>query len=88
MSNDPRYRVAKGQVDALKGFYIHAIVFGLVMLGLVGLNTVTSANWWVQWPLFGWGVGLLAHAVTVFMPLQFFGSAWEKRKIEERISKL
>ncbi len=87
MSNDPRLMAAKRRVEALKGFYIHLVVFCVVMLGLVSLNILVKSDWWVQWPLFGWGVGLIAHAVTVFLPVRLFGSNWEKRKIEQLIRK-
>ena len=87
MSNDPRFIAAKHRVEALKGFYIHLAIFCLVMLGLVGLNLAVSSSWWVQWPLFGWGIGLAAHAAAVFLPVGLFGSDWEKRKIEQLMRK-
>jgi hypothetical protein len=30
-----------------------------------------------------WGIGLLAHALSVFMPSMIMGKNWEERKIKE-----
>ena len=58
---------AMQRVRTLTGFYIHAIVFALVMVVLLTFN-MTDSHWWVQWPLFGWGLGLAAHAWAVYGP--------------------
>lgn len=50
---------------ALRGFLIHAIVFGLTIAGLFVINLLTGGPWWVQWPLIGWGLGLAGHAYLV-----------------------
>jgi hypothetical protein len=84
---DPRYVAAKRHVAAVRGFYIHGLVFACVMSLLLGINIISKSGWWVQWPLFGWGIGLLAHALTVYTPFQLFGSSWEERKINEYIAK-
>jgi 2TM domain len=56
-----------------------------VMSGLFGLNSLSSANWWVQWPLLGWGMGIMFHGLLVFSPVRFLSREWERRKIEERL---
>jgi len=39
----------------------------LVNSGLFALNLFTSPQvWWFVWPLFGWGIGLAAHAWAVY----------------------
>lgn len=48
--------------DATRGFYIHLIVYVAVMTLLVVINALTPGPWWVQWPLIGWGIGILGHA--------------------------
>lgn len=57
------------------------------MLGLLGINMATKSDWWVQWPLLGWGLGILGHAIGVFMPINYVGRDWEERKIKERLAK-
>ncbi len=79
-----KYIAAKRHVDAVKGFYIHALVFVCVMGGLFGLNAISSGGvWWVQWPALGWGAGLLAHWFLVFRASGSVTQDWEKRKIKE-----
>lgn len=46
----------------LMGFYIHLTVYVAVMALLVAINALTGGPWWVQWPLIGWGLGILGHA--------------------------
>ena len=80
MDNDERYRRAKARVAALRGFYIHAAVYGLVNGGLLLLNLLVSpASLWFYWSLLGWGIGLAAHALSVFGGL--LGRDWEERQI-------
>jgi fatty acid desaturase len=76
-------RRAERQVAALKGFYIHLVVFAAVMLGLLGINYAVGEPWWALWVLLGWGVGVLAHALGVFGHFSKRIARWEKRKIEK-----
>ena len=48
------------------GFYIHAVIFTLVNMGLVGLNVAIGGFLWSLFPLVGWGIGLAFHAFGVF----------------------
>jgi 2TM domain len=88
MDADPKYAEAKQYVEAVKGFYVHLIVFVCVMSGLAALNVFLKTEWWVQWPLLGWGLGLLGHAIGVYCPVHVFGSEWEERKIKQRMAKM
>ena len=36
---------------------------------------------------FLWGIGLLAHGLSTFMPQWIFGKSWEDKKIKEFIEK-
>ena len=38
---------------------------------------------WFYWPLFGWGIGIVMHAVYVFGFGHWFGPDWEEKKITE-----
>jgi fatty acid desaturase len=49
------------ETGARRGFLIHLLIFAAVMLGLIVLNASGSGNWWVQWPLIGWGIGVALH---------------------------
>jgi hypothetical protein len=49
------------------GLYIHATVYVAVNVLLITINLSTaSGHLWFRWPLLGWGIGLLAHAVAAF----------------------
>ena len=85
-TND-RLADARRHVAALKGFYIHATVFVLVMLLLLAVNIVTTSPWWVQWPFLGWGIGLTGHAIGVFGRFPGFAKNWEARQIKAYLDK-
>ena len=57
--------------ESRRGFKIHALVYGLVMSGLIVLNALLWAYAdgdfpWVVFPLVGWGIGLTLHYVFGF----------------------
>ena len=53
---------------AWRGLYIHLTAYVVVNALLVGINLATTPDrLWIQWPLLGWGIGVVAHAAAVFM---------------------
>jgi fatty acid desaturase len=80
---DERLVRARRQLAALKAFYIHLFVFAAVLAGLAVINWVTGGPWWVLWVLLGWGIGVLAHALTVFGHTSRAIADWEERKLRE-----
>jgi 2TM domain len=48
---------------------------------------MTGTLWRIAPPLLGWAIGLIGHAIAVFMPQHWFGREWEERKIQERLGK-
>lgn len=74
---------AKRKVAAIKGFYIHLAIFSTVVLGLLALNVALSPEWWVQWVVFGWGIGVVAHALAVFGRKPQAVANWEQRKLNQ-----
>lgn len=88
MDEDKRYKKARKKVEELKGFYIHLFIYILVNLGMFIVNIVTTPReLWFYWPLFGWGIGILAHAMSVFGIRGLFGKEWEERKIKQIMEK-
>ena len=83
-----KYLAAKAHVSALIGFYIHLGVFVTVMLGLFVINSASDGPWWVQWPLLGWGLGVLGHAYLVFSSRSPSMRDWQRRKIKEQMAKM
>lgn len=90
--NNIKYLQAKKQVQKIKGFYIHAAVYVFVNLGLILANNnfgkLNTENLIENlWTPFFWGIGLLAHGLTVFMPHFILGKDWEEKKIKELMNK-
>lgn len=51
-----------------RGVWMHAILFAAVNLLLVVIWAVTGAGFpWFVFPLFGWLIGLVAHAASVYV---------------------
>ena len=79
-----KYQRAQKRVEAIKGFYIHLGVYLLVNLLLFLINILTSPDdLWFYWVLLGWGIGIVAHAFSVFGAGRLFGADWEEKKIRE-----
>ncbi|MEW6515412.1 MAG: 2TM domain-containing protein [candidate division FCPU426 bacterium] len=88
MDRDSRYWEARNWVVALKIFYIHLIAYVVVNFGLIVLNLTTSPKQlWFFFPLFGWGIGILAHALAVFGLGGFLGRSWEDKKIQQYLER-
>lgn len=88
MEQDPSYERAKKRVESIKAFYIHLIVYVLVNAGLIVYNAIISpGSWWFYWTTIGWGIGLVVHAVSVFVFEGVFGSQWEEKKIKQYMDK-
>ena len=83
MDDKERFRHAKRQVARLKGFYVHATIFVIVLAGLLALNLWQGQTYWVQWVFLGWGIGLIGHAIAVFGHRLGLTSNWEARKLKQ-----
>jgi hypothetical protein len=67
--------------EARRGFTIHAVVYALVMTGLIILNlTVATEFPWAVFPLIGWGIGLTMHYL--------FGLRWADKAITDRQARI
>ena len=85
--DDPAYNQAKARVEAKLGFYRHALIYVLVNLLLLGINLSELPEYlWVKWPVLGWGIGLLAHGVSIFTPRWFRGQ--KERMIEREMERV
>jgi hypothetical protein len=83
--NDVR-ELAKRRVRARTGFLVHSMMYAIVNAGLFLIWSLSGTTYpWFIWPLLGWGVGLVSHAVAlVFGP----DSVHEARAIEREIVRL
>lgn len=86
-----QYIEAQKHVKKLKGFYIHAIVY-IAVNAFIILDNVLDDHQSIfdmdnYWTAILWGIGLAAHALSVFNPHFIFGKNWEERKINEILNK-
>ena len=87
MEDQEAYVKAKKRVEAKIGFYIHLGFYIGVNILLIIINLNTSTRYlWFKWPLIGWGIGVLFHAVGVFAFSK--GLAIKERMIEKEMEKI
>jgi hypothetical protein len=67
------------------GFYIHALVFVLVNLGLYAMHELTDRP---RGPalIWGWALGLLIHGIFTFVSLH--GEGLRERMLREEIERM
>ncbi len=86
-SNEKELReLAKRRVDAQVGFIVHLVMYLVGNAGLIVIWKLTGAHYpWFVWPLFGWGIGIVGHALSlVWGP----GSAREQRALDRELRRL
>ncbi|TBX68784.1 histidine kinase [Flavobacterium silvisoli] len=74
---------AKERVEKLKGFYGNLISYCCVIPFLIFINLRSGGFQWFWFPMCGWGMGLLFHALETFG----YGKSWEEKKIQEIMNK-
>jgi len=79
-------RQARRRVQLKTGFFIHALVFTLVNLGLLTLHAVSGGERGLHVPLWGWAFGLAIHGTVVFTRLQTLGL--RERMIAREVERL
>jgi hypothetical protein len=83
-NTDEAYERARRKVKAIKGFYVHGIIYCVVIAALMLINFLTGRGyWWFMWPAIGWGIGLAIHGFSVFGLDGVVGEDWEEKKIRE-----
>ena len=88
-----RYERAAKRVKQIKGFFSHALVYTVIntIIIIFNVQNLQPGESFFQWQHFTtlifWGIGLLAHGLTVFLPNFILGKDWEERKIQEIMNK-
>ena len=90
-TKEEKFLQAKRKVKSIKGFYVHATIYFLVNLFIIagcGVDDIQNLmNPEPYMTALFWGIGLLAHGMSVFGQDIFFGENWEQRKIEKLLNK-
>lgn len=90
---EDKYAAAQREVKRLKGFYTHLIVYIAVNIMIVFLNIrdldAGESYFKIEnfFTAFFWGIGIVVHAFSVFLPNWIFGKNWEDKKIKELMEK-
>ena len=80
--------LALAHVRKLKGFYIHLVLYGIIIGFLAIVNLVTYHHYlWFIWAALGWGIGILAHGMRVFDKVPFLNGDWERRQVEKYLGR-
>ena len=67
MSPDDQRQAAIRRLKAKREFRQHLVVFVLVNTMLIIIWAATGAGYfWPIWPIGGWAIGLVSHAVTIY----------------------
>jgi hypothetical protein len=83
------YNMAYKKVKKIKRFYTHLLVYIVIniMIFISNVQHLDQGESYFQFrnftTAFFWGIGLLAHAFSTFMPNFIFGQSWEDRKMKE-----
>ena len=84
--NDPVMQRARAKAHQLRSFYGHLGVYAIVCTFLIVIDlsagsfgTTFLGLDWAYWPVFGWGIGVALHALSLITS----GSTWEERKAGE-----
>jgi transcriptional regulator with XRE-family HTH domain len=80
--------LALAHVRKLKGFYIHLVVYVIVISALAVVNLMTYHHYlWFIWAASGWGIGILAHGMRVFDKVPFLNGDWERQQVEKYLGR-
>ena len=82
--------VAEKKADAKIEFYKNFISYVVVNAILAVINFLFTPDiWWVLFPLFIWGIGVLFDFLKAFVLYgRFDGEEYRERKIEQEMDKL
>lgn len=88
-----KYQEALKRVKRIKGFYSHLLVYLVVntMIIIVNIQHLDAGESIFSFKNFStaffWGIGLVAHGLSVFLPSMILGNDWEERKIKQIMDK-
>ena len=93
IQDEIRYHQALKRVKKIKGFYTHLIVYLVIniLIAIINIQDLKVGESYFRkenfFTAFFWGIGLLIHALSTFLPTWFLGNNWEEKKIQEIMRK-
>lgn len=87
MKDREAYEQVKERLEVKYGFYIHLSVYLAVNLLLITINLIKSSEvLWFIFPFMGWGIGVIFHALSVFV-FAGKGSLITEKMIEKELNR-
>ena len=87
MNKEEIHQIARKRIEAKLHFYKHLSVYIAVIFLLFAINYRTSPDYyWFLWPLLGWGIAVVIHAIKVFGDQE--GTRIKENMIESEIRKI
>lgn len=80
------HALAARRVDIKIGFLVHLGVFIAVNAGLAALHVLRGGSFQVPFPVWGWGIGLLAHGFGTLVSLT--GAGLRERMLSAELEAL
>ena len=90
LTEEEMQKIARQRVEAKKGFFIHLLMYVVINAFLVFIWWMTTGGDgypWFLWVLGGWGIGVIANAIAVFVGPKH-GSEWESREMEKEMERM
>jgi hypothetical protein len=88
--HDPTMERARNRAKQLREYYGHLVTYVLVCSLLVVIDLADGSAGtefiglnWAYWPIFGWGIAIVIHTISVALPF----AGWEERKAQELYEK-
>ena len=87
--SDNLYKIAEDRVEKKIKFYKNLQAYIIVNAFLAVINWFFSPEfWWVLFPMFFWGIGVLKDFLMAFVFVNKFSDDYRERKIKEEMEKL
>jgi uncharacterized RDD family membrane protein YckC len=75
-------KIAMRKLDFIRHFFIYIAV--MAVLAIINNVTWSGYQWWL-WPALGWGIGVVAHFLSVFV---FQGGTLAKRMVQRELERM
>ena len=83
---DEQRQWAIRRIQAKRAFWVHLVVYFAVNAFLILIWAMTSGGYfWPVWPMLGWGVGVAAHAASVYVGPSEISEAQIERELQGRL---
>lgn len=85
MNNQKNEQTAQEKAKVKVEFQIHLLTFVVVITILAVINLILTPGYiWFKWPLLGWGIGIVFHAIHV----NSSGKSIKEKMIEKEMKKI